>query len=374
MIKEAVDASSGIVTYSYIKEYVNKNWGDVNPRTLVDQIQVMTVNHKSRIHYPENHKPRLTDTNSPYDFLFTTGRGRVTKYSIEKHGVWEIFVDSNTKKRGIRRYGADVSINTYLFAWNPLKWDWTTLDKSIEQLAKSGKTTERWSCVSHKKVRPGDRAFLVKLGTKPRGIFASGYVVSEPFLSQHWSGEDKDVYRVLIDFDVLLHPDNQPILTLDNLKTKSLDQQQWTPQSSGISIRSEIVDELEAVWFDFLNSQEVSVSPFTPQNPDTQTSYKEGSSSQVIQTRYERNPHARKACIEHYGYTCSVCSFDFEKIYGAIGKDFVHVHHLTEVATAKKPYMVDPIKDLRPVCPNCHAMLHRKRPPYDIDELKTKLN
>lgn len=31
---------------------------------------------------------------------------------------------------------------------------------------------------------------------------------------------------------------------------------------------------------------------------------------------------------------------------------------------------IDPISDLRPVCPNCHAMLHKKNPPYTIDELR----
>jgi 5-methylcytosine-specific restriction protein A len=34
-------------------------------------------------------------------------------------------------------------------------------------------------------------------------------------------------------------------------------------------------------------------------------------------------------------------------------------------------YQVDPIADLRPVCPNCHAMLHSRRPtPLSIAELK----
>ncbi|MDB9470225.1 hypothetical protein PN480_18680 [Dolichospermum circinale CS-1225] len=34
-------------------------------------------------------------------------------------------------------------------------------------------------------------------------------------------------------------------------------------------------------------------------------------------------------------------------------------------------YEVDPIKDLRPVCPNCHAMIHRRLPPLSIDEIKS---
>jgi 5-methylcytosine-specific restriction protein A len=33
-------------------------------------------------------------------------------------------------------------------------------------------------------------------------------------------------------------------------------------------------------------------------------------------------------------------------------------------------YTVDPIKDLRPVCPNCHAIIHRTDPPCSVDELR----
>jgi 5-methylcytosine-specific restriction protein A len=369
MIKEAVENLNGLVSYSDIKEYINGKWKDVNQDTITAQIIVLSVNHDSRIHYPENHKPRLTNSNSPYDLLFNIDRGKVEKYDIKKHGIWEIYKDA-TEKLGIKKFEKVPTINTFLFAWNPDKWKWTTLEQSIEQLENSGKVTERWSCVSHKTIKPGDRAFFVRLGSEPRGIFAAGYVVSEPFLSKHWSGEDKDVYRVLIDFDVLLNPENEPILTFDILKTGYLEKQQWTPQSSGISIKPELVEELEAVWFDFLTTQKIRLNPYALSGNEETKTYTEGTANQITQTRYERNPHARVACINHYGYSCSVCEFDFEKRFGELGKNFIHVHHLTQVATVGKTYQVDPILDLRPVCPNCHAMLHRQNPPLTIEELK----
>ena len=34
---------------------------------------------------------------------------------------------------------------------------------------------------------------------------------------------------------------------------------------------------------------------------------------------------------------------------------------------------MDPIKDLRPVCPNCHAMLHRAVPALSIDDIRGRL-
>jgi 5-methylcytosine-specific restriction protein A len=91
----------------------------------------------------------------------------------------------------------------------------------------------------------------------------------------------------------------------------------------------------------------------------------------VTLTVYERNPFARKACLNHYGYVCKVCDFNFETTYGEIGKYFIHVHHLRHIATIGEAYVVDPIKDLRPVCPNCHAMLHRKKEGLSIEFLKS---
>lgn len=98
----------------------------------------------------------------------------------------------------------------------------------------------------------------------------------------------------------------------------------------------------------------------------------EGAKKQITVNAYERNTKARQKCIKHYGTECFVCSFDFERTYGERGKEFIHVHHLIQLATIGREYQVDPIEDLRPVCPNCHAMLHRN-PFFTIDQLKSSL-
>lgn len=99
--------------------------------------------------------------------------------------------------------------------------------------------------------------------------------------------------------------------------------------------------------------------------------YYEGAVARVTVNRYERDDDARAKCIEHHGLECSVCGFDFEKVYGDIGVGFIHVHHLKPISNIGQEYHIDPIKDLRPVCPNCHAMLHKKKPePYSVEELK----
>jgi 5-methylcytosine-specific restriction protein A len=65
-----------------------------------------------------------------------------------------------------------------------------------------------------------------------------------------------------------------------------------------------------------------------------------------------------------------VCGFKFEDTYGQVGAGFIHVHHTRPLAEIRKGYKLNPIKDLKPVCPNCNAMLHQKRPAFTIKELK----
>lgn len=99
----------------------------------------------------------------------------------------------------------------------------------------------------------------------------------------------------------------------------------------------------------------------------------EGAKRTIVVNAFERNSKSRDKCIEHYGAICIICSFNFEKLYGELGKGFIHVHHLTPLSEIGKEYKVNPIEDLRPVCPNCHAMLHKKEPALTIDELKSLL-
>ena len=96
----------------------------------------------------------------------------------------------------------------------------------------------------------------------------------------------------------------------------------------------------------------------------------EGAKKTIQVNAYERDPKARKLCLEKYGYSCSVCGFDFQENYGDIGRNYIHVHHLTDLSLLGEEHEVDPIEDLRPLCPNCHAMIHKQRPAFSIEELQ----
>ncbi|HZV69209.1 MAG TPA: HNH endonuclease [Saprospiraceae bacterium] len=272
-------------------------------------------------------------------------------------------------KEALSQFNLTSKNNTFLFVWNPKHWKWDSIEDSIEQVELNGKCSERWSCGNSKSIVPGDRIFLVKLGTEPKGLIGSGFALTAPFPDRHWNGENKGALFIDIDFEVLLNPGKDPILSLEILKASGLSMQNWTPQSSGISIKPELVEELEAVWFDFLTTQNIRHNPFVPTEIETQKTYTEGTPNQVTLTKYERNPYARKKCLEHFGFSCSACGFNFEKTYGQIGKNFIHVHHLRQISTFGKTYEVDPIKDLRPVCPNCHSIIHKRMIPFTIEEM-----
>lgn len=107
--------------------------------------------------------------------------------------------------------------------------------------------------------------------------------------------------------------------------------------------------------------------------PDEVGQFVEGATKQVLVNAYERDPEARAKCLFHHGYDCSVCGFNFGRTFGELGNKFIHVHHLTAISLVGATHVVDPKNDLRPVCPNCHAMLHKSDPPFSIDELKELL-
>lgn len=115
------------------------------------------------------------------------------------------------------------------------------------------------------------------------------------------------------------------------------------------------------------------IGSLLPEEVESQLRYSEGTSTRVVVNAYERSAEARAECIRHYGAKCVVCAFDFRVAYGEIGAGVIHVHHLIPLADIKRAYKVDPVKDLRPVCPNCHAIIHIARPALTIERLKSIL-
>ena len=121
-----------------------------------------------------------------------------------------------------------------------------------------------------------------------------------------------------------------------------------------------------------LEAFENSISAFIANAKKEDTVYLEGEQNNFTGSKYERNPKARKACLAYHGTACMICGMDFEKAYGPAFAGKIEVHHIVPLHQIGETYVVDPIHDLVPVCPNCHTAIHSKEDGvYTIEEMKS---
>ncbi|MCM1399194.1 MAG: HNH endonuclease [Clostridium sp.] len=97
----------------------------------------------------------------------------------------------------------------------------------------------------------------------------------------------------------------------------------------------------------------------------------EGKKTGYYTTKYERNSHNREEAIRIHGTRCMICGFDFQEVYGELGKGYIEVHHIEPLSSLDEETVINPATDLICVCANCHRMLHRFRSYIvSVDELK----
>lgn len=230
----------------------------------------------------------------------------------------------------------------------------------------------KWGCGGTKKILPGDSFFLIKNGKEGKGIIGSGEIHSKPYNDDHYdevkADAGKEALFVDVRFDYLIKPNGVIPIQRAELDNSGLSSTVWDAQGSGKTIPDTIASSLMQLWKTRVQIDELRLPD---EVDDPNESYVEGASKKILVNAYERNPEARRKCLDKWGYNCIVCSFRFELHYGPLGKGYMHVHHLRPLASVKESHEVDPVKDLRPVCPNCHAMLHLQSPPMSIEELQT---
>lgn len=258
-------------------------------------------------------------------------------------------------------------MSTYLLTWKPDEWGYEGLKERIDAFA-AGQTSQRWSCGTSKSLSIGSRVLLMKQGKGKGGIFGSGHIIKEPFEGEHYNDEKrakgKSALYIMVEFDRLYDPVTD--IKIDTNEIKLLDDKLWKSQGSGKKIKDDLAVQLESLWGERAGFTSI---PY----PDEvgKAGYLEGSTKTITVNAYERNPEAREKCIAHWGTNCAVCNFHFMLFYGELGRGYIHVHHLKPLSEIKEEYEVDPINDLMPVCPNCHSMLHKKRPSMSIEELRS---
>lgn len=134
-----------------------------------------------------------------------------------------------------------------LGTWNPALWRWHGISEAIAATAQGRGVVDTWSVARRRHgIEPGDRFFLLKVGRPPRGIIASGTILSQPYAAPHWDGTPgKTTKLVDIEFDRVVEADH--LLPASDL-SEQLTHTHWEPMSSGTTIHAADEEQLESLW------------------------------------------------------------------------------------------------------------------------------
>lgn len=161
-----------------------------------------------------------------------------------------------------------------------------------------------------------------------------------------------------------------------NCSLSSLSDIKWS--SLGVRLNSSFIPVFDRFDFHYENIKQF-VSGFVgflllfseTYGHDIDSLKEEGFAYETSEIKYERNPVNREICLRAKGVHCSVCGLLLEDEYGEIAHEFIEVHHVTPISAYGGARCINPLTELFPVCPNCHSMLHRRIPPYSIEELRS---
>lgn len=261
-------------------------------------------------------------------------------------------------------------MSTYLLTWNACREDVTWAQECADSFRKNNMVKFAWACGNSKRIREGDRVFFLRQRMEPRGLVALGYVERSPYFGPHWDTERANQGDTALFVDAVWeYFSEDPIIPRTRLDDPPFSQVHWNTQKSGISVPDEVAELLDGE-FRSVAGQEAAPLPEEITGPATLS---EGAMRRVTINAYERNPQARMVCLQHYGTACSVCGLAMGDIYGPEADGHIHVHHIRPISTIGKSYEIDPIRDLRPVCPNCHAVIRLGNPAYSIEQVKSML-
>lgn len=257
---------------------------------------------------------------------------------------------------------------TYLYTWNPARWTWNDLGIASARVVGGHGYHAHWSCGNTKRIKVGDRFLLMRLGVDPKGLLGCGMVTSEPYLLPHWDEKKALQGESALRTDLLFQAlDDTPLIPFSELKQDFPDVN-WTPQGSGTTVPEIVADRV------FADARiQGRVSDAMTAIPDVRK-YVEGQPRRITITTYDRSDEARRVCIDVHGQSCAVCRFNFGQAYGDLGEGYIEVHPLRPLAEIGEEREIDPRTDLRPVCANCHRMLHRRKQVLSIEELRAQID
>lgn len=384
MIKEAVNNLEGQISYSQIKEYISNIWNDINQETITAQIIVLSVNHNSRTHYPENHKARLANENSPYDLLYNTGRGQVELYNPDQHGVWEIFKNEN-QTFSIRL--SNNSVSERVFTPTDIVWFKNVTNSTYGEAYLS---IENNPFIIHFPNKHKTNALrpaigeLILIYQKVNGVAAFTHLVT-PVDNELIEDDTREDFRYGRRVRFIAKKDRENYIPIANTLWKDINLSGITQGNACKLGNVRGINNLDILLFDIWQRFQDSFTNFDRQSVITTSSIineiessnpnisvAEGGLKLVSHLVRERNQkiigEKKREAIRNGNLKCEVCSFSFIDIFNV---EFIECHHITPISTTGVRETT--LADLALVCANCHRMLHTK---FDgqylsIDHLRT---
>jgi hypothetical protein len=168
---------------------------------------------------------------------------------FDAHGKKRAYsADLKSEPRKIKReFSKNSNKNYYLITWNPKHSPWEDMVQFVQKCKSGSCDILRWSCGNNKRILAGDKIFLMRLGVEPRGLLAYGTVVEGSYMDQHWdqskSNAGLKANFVKISIEKITYPGKEWFIPIGKLET-DFPEQLWAPQTSGISIRSDIADSI----------------------------------------------------------------------------------------------------------------------------------
>lgn len=150
--------------------------------------------------------------------------------------------------------GFDEKQNTVILMWNPAISS-VKLGEHCESIETFENEYYNWSVWEHEKAKCGDRFFLVRVGEGKTGIVMSGVFDSQPYISDDWSGRGRLTYYMDMLPNVILDPDEAPMVTTEQL-SEAIPSFDWSGGHSGRVLDKEDASKLETIWKDFLVKNE----------------------------------------------------------------------------------------------------------------------
>ena len=236
-----------------------------------------------------------------------------------------------------------------ILGWNPRdvgRWDYRAV---VEHVAEAGRHLERWNAGQHPDILPEAEVWLLLEGSTDAssGLIGHGVVMSVPEDDRELG--DGGAY-FSIAFDALLPLGEQIRADILSAAVPAIP---WGGVAAGpVAVPPQAEAELRKLWREQGPAAAIRHTALVP------GAYPPGAVTRIEVNRYEQDPDARRVCLAFHGTSCAACGFSFEASYGEAGTDAIEVHHAVPPVMLEDGYRLDPVADLVPLCPNCHAVAH----------------